>query len=94
METEIEWWQIVSCLVHTEKTSWLFLPQSGYPGCNPEWVTQRYLRLIAQSNQRGSCSDHLTTTILPIVTTNIQVRESLASIKSMKVPYCNFELHL
>ena len=30
-----------------------------------------------------SCSDHLTTTILPIVTTNIHVRESPASIKRM-----------
>ena len=32
------------CLeVHTEKTSWLFLPQSGNPaGFNPEWVMRGF----------------------------------------------------
>ena len=39
------------------------------PGCNHEWVMRGffwYLRLIALGNHRGSCSGHLTTTILLI----------------------------
>ena len=59
---------------YTEKTSWLFQPQSGCPGCNQEWVMRGFFwhqRLIAQGNQRGSCSDHLTTTILLVVSTTM-----------------------
>ena len=37
------------------------------------------------------CSDHLTTTTLLIVTTNIHVRESPVCDKRMKVPYYNLK---
>ena len=59
----------------------LFQPQSGCPGYNHErfmWGFFWYRDLIAQGNQRASCSGHLTTTILLIVTTTMWGNHLLA----------------
>ena len=79
---------------NTVKTSWLFQPQSGYPGCRQtgDTVIMRgllwYLRLIAKGNSRAAAQFIL----------QPQYAENpyniCGSLTWLQVPYCNFEVHL
>ena len=51
-------------LSYSAKTSWLFQPQSGYPGWIQAKERQRVYFAWRLINPEGSCPVHLTTTIL------------------------------